>query len=367
MKGWKLMVAAMAATLGFGVAVARADVVIAVAGPMTGSEAAFGEQMRAGAEMAVRDLNAAGGVLGQQLSLRTGDDACDPRQAVSVANQLHREGAVFVAGHFCSSSSIPASEVYRDEGMVQMSPASTNPQLTDRGFANVFRVCGRDDQQGLVAAAYIAEHFPNARIAIIHDQTTYGRGLAEATRDALHGRNITETMFEAYIRGENDYSALVTRLKAENIDVLYIGGYHTEAGRIVRQMREQGLNSQVISGDALVTDEYWSITGPAGEGTLMTFGPDPRNNPAAAEVVGRFRAGGYEPAGYTLYTYAAIQIFVQAATIANSTEAPAVIAALRNNTFHTVIGDISFDEKGDIRQPAYVFYQWRDGHYAQVN
>lgn len=344
---------------------AHAEVTIATAGPMTGQYASFGAQMQAGAERAVADLNAAGGVLGETVNLLIGDDACDPRQAVSVANQMVNDGVVFMAGHFCSGSSIPASEVYTEEGILQISPASTNPALTDDGGSNVFRVCGRDDQQGLIAAGYIADNFGDANIAVVHDRTAYGQGLAEATRDSLNDAGLLETLFEAYTPGESDYSALVTLLNDNAIDVLYVGGYHTEAGLMVRQMREQGMDTQLISGDALVTDEYWSITGDAGEGTLMTFGPDPRNLESAAEVVEGFRADGIEPEGYTLYTYAAIQVWADAVEMAGSMELDAVIEAMHSKTFDTVIGPITFDEKGDILEPAYVWYEWTGGTYVE--
>ncbi|MEQ9812474.1 MAG: branched-chain amino acid ABC transporter substrate-binding protein [Azospirillaceae bacterium] len=374
----KVSLLAGAAVFALG-ATAQAQITIATAGPMTGQYASFGEQMRNGAEAAVADLNAAGGVLGQQIELLVGDDACDPRQAVSVANQMVNDGVVFMAGHFCSGSSIPASEVYTEEGILQISPASTNPALTDEGGANVFRVCGRDDQQGLIAAGYIAENYPDANVAVVHDRTAYGQGLAEATRDSLNEAGMLETLFEAYTPGESDYSALVTLLNDNNIDVLYVGGYHTEAGLMVRQMREQGMDTQLISGDALVTDEFWSITGDAGEGTLMTFGPDPRDFEAAAEVVQRFRDQGVEPEGYTLYTYAAIQVWAQAVTIAGTTDLDAVIDVLHPSTietplgtaetqtsFNTVIGPLTFDGNGDIEQPAYVWYEWTGGSYGQI-
>lgn len=362
----KVSLLASAALFAMGSA-AQAQINIATAGPMTGQYASFGEQMRNGAEMAVADLNAAGGVLGQEVNLLVGDDACDPRQAVSVANQMVNDGVVFMAGHFCSGSSIPASEVYTEEGILQISPASTNPALTDEGGDNVFRVCGRDDQQGAIAAGFINDNYGDANVAIVHDRTAYGQGLAEATRDSLNEAGMLETLFEAYTPGEFDYSALVTLLNDNNIDVLYVGGYHTEAGLMVRQMREQGMDTQLISGDALVTDEFWSITGDAGEGTLMTFGPDPRDFPAAAEVVERFRAAGIEPEGYTLYTYAAIQVWAQAVEETGSLDLAAVQDALWGGEFSTVIGDLSFDEKGDIEQPAYVWYTWSDGSYSQTN
>jgi branched-chain amino acid transport system substrate-binding protein len=224
----------LAATLAcFGTA-AWSQIVIATAGPMTGQYASFGEQMRRGAEMAVADLNAKGGVMGKKLVLKIGDDACDPKQAVAVANQFVSDKVVFVAGHFCSGSSIPASQVYTEEGILQISPASTNPKLTDEGGPNVFRVCGRDDQQGAVAGNYLADKFKGKRIGIIHDKTAYGKGLADETKKQLNKRGVKEALYEAYTAGEKDYSALVSKMKGENVDVVYVGGYHTEAGLIVR-------------------------------------------------------------------------------------------------------------------------------------
>ncbi len=213
-----------------GATAAQAQIHIATAGPMTGQYAAFGQQMKEGAEQAVADLNKAGGVLGQQLVLDIGDDACDPRQAVSVANDLASKGVKMVAGHFCSGSSIPASKVYADEGILQISPASTNPKYTDDGGWNTFRVCGRDDQQGKVAGKYLAEHFKGDKIAILNDNSAYGKGLADETAKALKADGVQPAMEAAYTPGERDYSALVSRLKAAGITVIYVGGYHTEFG-----------------------------------------------------------------------------------------------------------------------------------------
>jgi branched-chain amino acid transport system substrate-binding protein len=343
----------------------HADITIATAGPMTGQYASFGEQMKAGAEMAVADINAAGGVLGEQLVLQIGDDACDARQAVSVANQLVGQGVVFVAGHFCSGSSIPASSVYDEEGVIQISPASTNPVFTDeRPGPGIFRTCGRDDQQGEIAGAFLAEQFPDAKIAFIHDNTAYGKGLADQTVLFYEQAGKTPAMYQAYTAGEQDYTALVTRMKNEGIDVLYVGGYHTEAGLIKRQMVDQAMNTILVSGDALVTDEYWSITGDAGEGTLMTFSPDPRLNEVAQPVVEKFEAAGINPEGYTLYTYAAIQAWAAAVEAAGSVDFDPVVEALNAGTFDTVLGSLEFDDKGDVTLPGYVMYEWKAGQYA---
>ncbi len=362
-----LTVAAAALAVGTSGTLAQAEIKIAVAGPITGQYASFGAQMKAGAEQAVEDINAAGGVLGEQLVLSIGDDACDARQAVAVANQMANEGVVFMAGHFCSHTSIPASEVYEKEEILQISPASSNPKLTEEGGDNVFRVSGRDDQQGQVAGDFLAETYGGKNIAIVHDKTVYGKGLADETKKALNGAGANEVLYEAYTAGEKDYSALVSKLKQNSIDVLYVGGYHTEAGLIVRQMREQGMDTLLVSGAALVTDEYWSITGDAGEGTLMTFYPDPRKNPAAADIVGRFRAKDIEPEGFVLYTYGAVQAFAKAAEAAGSTDLDPLIDQLRTAQFDTVLGEISFDGKGDVTAPGFVFYEWKDGSYDYLN
>ena len=365
----RVFAAAAAAVLSGGLAggAAAEELLIGTAGSVTGQYAIFGEQMTRGAEMAVADINAAGGVLGNRLVLEIGDDACEAKQAVAVANQMVNKGVAFVAGHFCSSTSIPASEVYYEEGILQISPASTNPLLTEQGYENVFRTCGRDDQQGLVAGNFLARVFPGQRIAILHDKTAYGKGLADETKKALNAAGVEEALYEAYTAGEKDYTALVSKLKAEEIDVIYLGGYHTEAGLIVRQADSQGLDATLVSGDALVTEEFWSITGDAGEGTLFSFSPDPTKNEAAAEVVARFMEQGYKPEGYTLYTYAAIQVFAQAAEAAGSTDIDALVEQMRTLTFDTVLGELTFDGKGDVALPGYVFYEWTDGAYGYTD
>jgi branched-chain amino acid transport system substrate-binding protein len=344
---------------------AQAEIAIATAGPMTGQYAIFGDQMKRGAEMAIKDLNAAGGVLGEELVLQVGDDACDPKQAVAVANQMVNEGVVFVAGHFCSGSSIPASQVYNEEGILQISPASTNPQLTEQGFDNVFRVCGRDDAQGIFAADYVVDNNVGSKIAVVHDKTAYGKGLADEFKKQLNARGVEEAMYEAITAGDKDFTALITKMKNAGVDLIYLGGYHTEAGLIARQAKEQGINATMMSGDALVTDEYWAITGDTGQGTLMTFSPDPRKNEVAAPVVAAFEAAGYDPEGYTLYTYAAIQVWAQAAEQAGSTDLDAVIEQLQGNQFDTVLGPVSFDDKGDVEGAAYVMYEWDNGQYVE--
>ncbi len=343
-----------------------ADVSIGVAGPITGQYAAFGEQLKRGAEMAVKDINAAGGVNGEQLVLEIGDDACDPKQAVAVANQMVSKGIKFMAGHFCSGSSIPASAIYAEEGIIQITGASTNPLFTESGQWNTHRVCGRDDAQGIVAGNFLAKNYAGKKIAIIDDKSPYGKGLADETRKALNAAGQTEAMNESYTAGEKDYTALVSKMKDAGIDAVYVGGYHTEGGLILRQMREQGMAAQMVSGDAFNTEEFWTIAGPAGEGMIFTFAPEPRNNPAAKAVVEEFKASGYDPEGYTLYEYAAIQAWASAATALKSTDSKEIAKWLRaGNTFKTVLGDLSLNEKGDIKDAKYVWYKFHEGKYTE--
>jgi branched-chain amino acid transport system substrate-binding protein len=358
---------ALAATMLLTEAPAWAQIKIAAVGPITGSNATLGNQLKEGGEQAVADINAHGGVLGQKLALSIGDDACDPKQAVSVANDLARRGVVFVAGHFCSSSSIPASKVYAEEGILQISPASTNPAYTETGSWNTFRVCGRDDQQGKVAGQFIAEQFKGKHLAVLHDNSTYGKGLADETKKHMNAAGMQETMYAAYVPGERDYSALVSRMKAAGIEIIYVGGLQAEAGLIIRQDKEQGMKVTLIGGDALVSSEFWQITGDTGEGTLMTFPSDPRTRPTAAAVVKEFKDKGVDPEGYVLYTYAAIQIWTAAVQKAGTIDPRKVAEMLKSaGPWDSVLGPIAFDSKGDVTKADFVFYVWHNGSYKEM-
>jgi branched-chain amino acid transport system substrate-binding protein len=346
---------------------ALADIHVAVVGPMTGQYSALGTQMKLGAEQAVADINARGGVLGQKVVLEEGDDSCDPVKAVSMANQMAAKGVVMVDGHYCSGSSIPASHIYEAEGILEVSPASTNPNYTDQGSWNTFRLCGRDDQQGQVAAKFLADRYHGGRIAVIDDGTSYGRGLADQTRSALVALGIQPALVETYTPGGTDYSALVSRLKAANVAAVYLGGYYAEAATIVKAMRAAGVQAPLVGGDALVTDGFWASAGTAGAGTMMTFPADPRGLTTAAAQVKAFRAHGTEPEGYTLYAYAAIQAWAAAANKAGSSAGQRVATALKAGSWDTAIGRVAFDKVGDITTTGgWVMYEWRNGTYRPL-
>lgn len=347
---------------------AQAQVKIGVAGPMTGSNAAFGQQMKAGADMAISELNGSGGVLGQRIDLVAGDDACDPRQAVAVARKFVSDRVAMVDGHYCSGSSIPASSIYAAGQILQITPASTNPKLTDQAFAagnqTLFRMIGRDDVQGLAAARYIQKFHKGARIAILHDGSPYGKGVADSTQAALAGVGHREVLFDQFNdRLNQDFSSIIAKLRSANIQLVVWGGYHQNAATFIKQVRAQGLSIQMMGFDAIADDEFAQIAGQAADGVLMVFPAQPEKVQRNSALVQKFQTAGRNPEGYTLFSYAAVKVWAEAVMRAHSTNASAVAAALRSNRYSTVIGTAEFDEKGDIKNPEYEMYAWRDGKY----
>jgi branched-chain amino acid transport system substrate-binding protein len=353
----------LALAAGFALAAAgtaSAQVKFGMAGPITGPSAATGAQMKNGVAQAVEDINKAGGILGKKITVEYGDDVSDPKQGVSVANNFAADGVRFVIGDYNSGVTMPSSEVYQENGILEITPASTNPQITERKMWNIFRTCGRDDQQGQVAGAYIVKHLKGKKIAVVHDKTTYGKGLADETIKAMAKGGMKPVLYEGINVGEKDYSALVSKIKQSGADLVYWGGLYTEGGLIVRQMRDQGVKAPLMGGDGITSDEFAQIGGPGVEGTLMTYGPDPRNKPEAKAAVAEFRAKKFEPEAYTLYSYAGVQVIKQAAEAAKSLDPKKVAEKMHSGMhFKTVIGDLSYDKKGDITRLDYVMYVWK--------
>jgi branched-chain amino acid transport system substrate-binding protein len=357
----KLWLSGLALAVGLALSgAAGAQVKIGMAGPVTGPNAAAGGQMKTGVDLAIEDINAAGGILGQKLAVIVRDDGSDPRQGVIAANRLVADGVKFVVGHYNSGVSIPSSEIYHENSVLQISPGSINPAFTERKLWNVFRTSGRDDQQGVVAADYIATKMPGKKVAIVHDKTTYGKGLADETKKGLNAKGVTEVLFEGVNTGEKDYSAVVSKIKQSGADLVFFGGLYTEGGLIVRQMRDQGVQAVMMGGDGLAAAEFASVGGPGVEGSLMTFGPDPTRRPQAAAVVKTLEGKKINPEAYTLYSYAAVQLIKLGAEKARSLDPKKVAEAIHSgDTFDTVLGPLSYDAKGDRKDADYVVYIWK--------
>jgi branched-chain amino acid transport system substrate-binding protein len=218
----------------------------------------------------------------------------------------------------------------------------------------------------MLAGNYLADHWPDKKIAILHDNTTFGKGIAEETKKQLNRRGLTETIYQAYVPGGNNYAAEVAELQAADIAVLYIGGYHTEMALMARLALDRGYLVQLVTGGTLASEEFGLIAGPAAEGALFLDVADARRRAEAAPVVERFRASGFEPEGYTLYAYGAVQAWAQAAEKAGSLELAAMIASLREHQFDTVLGPIDFDQKGDLTVQSPAWYVWRSGGYMPL-
>jgi len=341
---------------------AAADTIkIGVAGPHTGANAAIGAQFWRGATQAAADLNAAGGVNGKKIELVKGDDACEPKQAVAVANRLVDVDRVkAVIGHYCSSSTLPASDIYADAGILEMSPGSTNPKITERGLTTMFRMCGRDDQQGTVAADFVIKRLKGKRIALIHDKDTYGQGLVDAFKSRINRLGVKEVLYEGLTRGEKDFNALVTKVKAAKADTVYFGGLHTEAGPLVRQLREQGLKVNFVSGDGINTSDLVTAAGGKQfvDGIYMTFGLDARTLPSGQAVLKKFRAAKIEPEGYTLYSYASLQALAAAMSATKATDGKKLADWLHKNQVNTVMGPKAWTPKGDLKVSDFIMYRW---------
>jgi branched-chain amino acid transport system substrate-binding protein len=340
---------------------ARAEIRIGVATPLTGHYAWSGEQTRAGAVKAVEDLNKGGGILGETVTTVLVDDYCDPDQALAAAHKLVAETVPFVVGHQCSGAAIPASTIYEDAGIILISPAATNPRLTERGLRYAFRTCGRDDLQGAMVADYLAKEWPDADIAIVHDGQAYGRGIAEEARRRLDELGVATALFEQVQPGQIEFSDLIATFEARGIDVVFYGGYQAEAGLIVRQAKARLPDLGFVVPDGVGSEDFALIAGDAAEGVPMTYYMDAARQPAAAAVVAEFRAAGADPIGSELYAYAAVQAWAQAVEEAGTTDAAPVAEALRREQFDTVLGAIGFDAKGDVTGfDPFVWFVWTD-------
>lgn len=362
------MVAALVVVSAASHTFAADTVKIGIAGPITGPVAQYGEMVSSGAKMAIEQINSSGGVLGKSIEAVLYDDACDPKQAVAVANRVVNDGVKFVIGHVCSSSTQPASDVYEDENIVMISAASTAPGITSRGYQMVFRTIGTDSMQAPVAVSFIADKLKPKTVAVVHDKQQYGEGIATAVMKGLQAKGMKVSLFEGINAGDRDYSSLIAKLKQADVDFVYYGGYHPELGLILRQASEKGLKARFMGPEGVGNSEISAIAGSASKNLLVTlpklFDEDPENKTLAES----FKARNQDPSGaYVLPGYSAVQVISQAITKTGSTDPKVVAAAMHAGMFNTPIGNIGFDSKGDLTNFEFVIYQWHsDGTKTAV-
>ena len=351
-----------------GTSPALADIQIGAAAPLSGPSAALGEQLRRGVQAAVDDINATGGIRGEKLAVTFADDGCDPRKAIDVATSFVSAGVKAVIGHYCSGASIPASKVYQKAGILEISPASTNPKYTDEGGWNVVRLVPRDDTQAAAAASLVLEKFPGKPVAIVSDQAPAFAALAAKFAAALQQKGVTPALQLTFKAGTKDFSALAQQVVAAGAGVVYLPATYVEGGLIAQALRDAGSQAQIVSGDSLVTEDYGNQAKDAAEGTLSTFTYDARKFPTAQGVVQRLRDQNQTAEGFTLYAYAAVQALAAAAEATGGLDSTRLAEWLRGgNRFDTVVGPVSFDAKGDLANPAIAWFKWVDGRYVEVD
>ncbi len=348
---------------------AAQEIKVAVVGAMSGPVAQWGDMEFNGARQAIKDINAKGGVKGDTLVAVEYDDACDPKQAVAVANKIVNDGIKYVIGHLCSSSTQPASDIYEDEGILMITPGATNPELTQRGYQMIMRTAGLDSAQGPTAAKYILETVKPQRIAILHDKQQYGEGLARSVQDGLKKGGANVVFFDGITAGEKDFSALLARLQKENIDFVYYGGYYPEMGQMLRQARATGLKTQFMGPEGVGNASLSNIAGDAGEGMLVTMPKRYDQEASNKAIVDALKADKKDASGpYVWITYAAVQLLATGMERSGSTEPADIIKDLKEHGADTVIGPLNWDEKGDLKGFDFGVFQWHaDGSSTSVS
>ena len=345
-----------------GVATANAaEFRIGVAAPLSGPDAVFGDQIKLGVERAVRDINATGGFLGHPGRVIARDDGNDPKRATDVANLFVGEKTPAVIGDLSSAATVAGSAVYAPAGVIDIAPAALSPSVTDRGLATVFRMCGRDDEQGVIAARYLqARHI--ARVAIVHDRTSAGKALADSLRTELGRAGIREVYYGSVESGARDDAVVVSRIKGASAQVVFFGGLAADGGLLAHQLREANAHVTLMGGTSLASDDFAAAAGVAADGTLMVFPQDPKTLATAGDLLRKLRVGGIDPDAYVFYSYAAVQVLKQASDAAASLEPSKIAATMHDGrSFKTVLGDIAFDAKGDPTTSDYTVYVWHKG------
>lgn len=335
---------------------------IGIAGPKTGPVTQYGDMQFMGAKQAIKDINAKGGVDGKMLEAKEYDDACDPKQAVAVANKVVNDGVKFVVGHLCSSSTQPASDIYEDEGVIMITPAATSPEITSRGYKLIFRTIGLDSAQGPAAGNYIADHVKPKIVAVLHDKQQYGEGIATAVKQTLEKKGTKVAVFEGLNAGDKDFSSIIQKLKQANVDFVYYGGYHPELGLILRQAKEKGLNAKFMGPEGVGNDSISQIAQGASEGLLVTLPKSFDTDPANKAIVEEFAKNKQDPTGpFVFPAYSAVEVIAGGIAAAKSEDTAKVAEAIHAGTFKTPTGELSFDAKGDLKDFKFVVYEWHFG------
>lgn len=365
----KFAAAAIAALVLTAPAFAADTIKIGLAGPHTGDLAPYGLPTKDAAEMVVADINAKGGVNGKQVELMIVDDQCKPEIATNVATKLVSEGVNIVIGHVCSGATKAAMGIYKDAKVIAISPSATNPPLTKSGeYPNFYRTIAADDDQGVLAAAFVTDKLKAKKIAIIHDKGDYGKGFADFSKEAVEKSGKAKVvMYEGIQPGAIDYSAVIQKLRKEGADAVIFGGYHPEASKLLSLMNKKKINIPFLGPDGIKGDGFLQIAGKDAEGVYATGPQDvsklPLNVKAHEEYKAKFSK---EPGTFFDQGYAATLAALNAVKVAGGTDYAAVTKALKSSPVETTVGKIKFDSKGDAEGVGFSVYRVKNGAFAEV-
>lgn len=345
---------------------ARADITIAISAPLTGEIATLGEDIRSGAEAAAETINAKGGVRGEKLVLAFQDDACNAGQATSVANKIVAYAPLAVIGPLCSAATLAASPIYAENALPEIT-LSSNASITDKGLKSLFRLMGRDDKQAPDLAAHILKHLSKeSKIAVLDDKGSWGLGFSSAAEATLKAGGKSIALRDSVTAGQKDFSSLITKLKENGITHVVIGLYHVEAALLIRQAREHNFKGQFYGGDPIQTPEFWKIAGDSAEGVQQSGPFDPKNTDAGKALLEQLKKAGKPVGIYSFYAYAAVETVAEALRKAGKKDSPALFATLKEGGLKTLLGNVSFDAKGDLKNFTYQMFEWHKGDYAPI-
>ena len=347
---------------------AAAQIRIGVAAPTTGNLAPLGEQIIAGVEAAVAEINEDGGLLGETVTAAPADDGCEATRGLVAADGFVEAGVDLVVGHLCSEAAIAAADVYAAAGIIHIAIGAPDARFTEeRPGAGVFRLFGRDDEQAEVLADFLAARPETDVIAVVDDRSLYGRTLAQDVVAALLARGREPALAISLGDAGGEGGALVETLRQDAVDVVFIAGVAGAVAALAIEMAEQDYDPLIVGGDALVDQAFTDIAGAAGDGVLFTYPPDAADGPNALPALAAIDRTGGPSDGLALYAYAAVEVWARAVARTGTVDYPAVAADIAVELFETALGTIGFNQIGEVTLPGWTFYQWVDGNYVPVS
>ncbi|MFO7595125.1 MAG: branched-chain amino acid ABC transporter substrate-binding protein [Desulfocurvibacter africanus] len=333
--------------------------------PLTGPYAADGNDIANGTRAAIAVMQAEGGIPGyDKIELFAEDTACDPRQAVAAANKLINEGVVGAVGAYCSSATIPASEALAEEDIIMITPASTSPKVTERGLPYMFRICGRDDDQGPAGVKFMKEFLKAKTVFIVDDKTTYSQGLATEVANDAAKNGIKVVAHDHVNQGDKDFSAVLTKVKRANPDAFYISLQNSSSGALMMiQAKRMGIKAAYIGQDAVYHPQLMEIAKDAAEGAYLTFGYTDKATPEYKKFYEAYKKISGEPGAYSAYSYDSAYVLLTAIKQAGSTDAEKVKAEIMKLNLKGASKQLKFKENGDSGSD-YVIFKVQGGKFV---